>query len=284
MGGTADVTARLIAEKLRGSYAQTSLVDSRSGAGGRIAVDAPPADGATFLMTPISTIAIYPHVFKSLSYNPFKHLAPVSLAATFTLGLAIGPAVPAPSPACEACWTGCAQTRKWAVYGSPSAGTAPHFLGAQISQISGMALQQVPYRGSVPGISDLMGGQIPLMITALATFCRISTPQAACDRNLGGDPLALCASGADLGRIGISQHRVRRVAGFVCPGQDSSTADLGGVGAALRAGSIGEQMRTFMSVFGLEPRTSSPEELASLMRVDFERWAPIIKATGFTAE
>ena len=95
MGGTADVTARLIAEKLRGSYAQTSLVDSRSGAGGRIAVDAPPADGATSLMTPMSTIAIYPHVFKSLSYNPFKHLAPVSLAATFTLGLAIGPAVPA---------------------------------------------------------------------------------------------------------------------------------------------------------------------------------------------
>ena len=285
MGGTADVTARLIAEKLRGSYAQTSLVDSRSGAGGRIAVDAPPADGATSLMTPMSTIAIYPHVFKSLSYNPFKHLAPVSLAATFTLGLAIGPAVPASVTDVRGLldWMRAnpkmgglrvALGRHHTAF-SGSADLADFGHGIAASALSRLRSRHLRSDGRADSFDDHRPGRL---------FAASRLRQAACDRNLGGDPLALCASGADLGRIGISQHRVRRVAGFVCPGQDSSTADLGGVGAALRAGGIGEQMRTFMSVFGLEPRTSSPEELASLMRVDFERWAPIIKATGFTAE
>lgn len=172
-GGNADATARRVAERLRGSYASAVVVETRTGAGGRIAIEAvknAAPDGATLLVTPMSTMSIYPHVYKKLSYSPFTDLTPVSIAATFANALAVGPAVPDLVKSIGELLEWMAKAPSRAVYGSPSAGTAPHFLGAQIAQLAGVRLVHVPYRGSVPGVADLIGGQIPLMITALGDF------------------------------------------------------------------------------------------------------------------
>jgi tripartite-type tricarboxylate transporter receptor subunit TctC len=286
-GGTADVTARLVSEKLRGSYAKAAIVESRTGAGGRIAIDvvkASRADGGTLLLTPMSTMAIYPHVFRSLSYNPFKDLAPVSLASTFALGLAIGPAVPASVTTLAGLLDWIKSNPAQAVYGSPSAGTSPHFLGAQISQLSGIKLVQVPYRGSIPGVTDLIGGQIPLMITSLGDFLpyrasgklRIIACSEATRSRFAPDVPTLAESGFP--SIMFSEWL-----GLFAPAKTPPRL-VALASASIRSLASDKEARNAMGVFGLEPKTSSPEELGALMRSDFDRWAPIIKATGFTAD
>ena len=99
-GGTADATSRRIGDKIGGSaYSRNAaVVENKPGAGGRIAcevVKAAPADGSTLLLTPYSCTAIYPHIYRTLSYEPFKDFVPVSIAAVMTHALTVGPMVPA---------------------------------------------------------------------------------------------------------------------------------------------------------------------------------------------
>jgi tripartite-type tricarboxylate transporter receptor subunit TctC len=287
VGGTADVTARRMSEKLRGPYANTVVVDSRTGAGGRIAIDfvtSSPPDGSTLLTAPMSTMAIYPHVFKNIKYDPFKDLVPVSLAATFALALAVGPLVPASVTNVKELLAWMKKTPGAAVYGSPSAGTSPHFLGAQISQVSGVELLHIPYRGSVPGVLELMGGQIPLMITSLGDFLpqmasgkiRILATSEATRSRFAPDVPTLAESG-------FPAIKVTEWIGFFAPAKTPPQI-VASASAALRAGGISKDIREGMGLFGLEAKASAPEELAKQMRADFDAWAPIIKATGFTAE
>ena len=96
-GGTVDVTARRIADKLRDVIAKSVVVENRTGAGGQIALSAlktSPADGLTLLVTPMSMLGIYPHTYKKLPYDPVADFLPVSQAVRFDFGLAVGPLVP----------------------------------------------------------------------------------------------------------------------------------------------------------------------------------------------
>ncbi len=99
-GGTADATSRRIGDKLAGSgfTRNGAVVENKTGAAGRIAIDTVkngPADGSSLLLTPYSMMAIYPHIYKALSYDPIKDFAPVCMASSMSHGLAVGPMVPA---------------------------------------------------------------------------------------------------------------------------------------------------------------------------------------------
>jgi tripartite-type tricarboxylate transporter receptor subunit TctC len=134
-GGTADTTSRRIGEKLMGtSFSKNAaVVDNKTGAAGRIAIDVVkngPADGSSLLLTPYSMMAVYPHIYKSLSYDPFKDFAPVCMASSMAHGLAVGPMVPATVKTVKDFVAWCKANPKDANYGSPAAGSTPHFLGA----------------------------------------------------------------------------------------------------------------------------------------------------------
>lgn len=287
VGGNADVTARQLAEKLQGAYARVSIVESKTGAGGRIAAEAvklAPADGATLLLAPMSAMAIYPHVYKHLSYRPADDFAAVSLAATFALGLGVGPAVPATV-------TDIRQLLAWmrahpaqAQFGSPSAGTSAHFLGVQLSQNSGVPMVHVPYRGSVPGVSDLIGGQIPLMVTALGDFLP----------HLGAGKLRLIATSAPqrsrfapevptLEESGFPALSVVEWLGVFAPAH-TQRALVVSASTALRSAAADPGYARALATFGLEARTSTPAQLAEWLERDLARWGPIVRDSGFTAE
>jgi tripartite-type tricarboxylate transporter receptor subunit TctC len=181
-GGTTDVTARRVAEKLRGGYAVSTAVENRTGAGGQIALTAlkqAPADGSTFALTPMSMLGIYPHTYKKLPYDPVADFQPVSQAVRFDFGFAVGPMVPASVRSLAEFVTWCKANPTLANYGSPAAGSVPHFVAELFGRAAGIDLKHAPYRGTQPAIVDLMGGQIASVSGPVGEFLQ-HLPPAGC--------------------------------------------------------------------------------------------------------
>src|SRR4030095_5935559 len=161
-GGTTAVMERKVADKLRGPYARVAIVENRPGAGGQLGVVAlkdSPADGSTLLLTPSSMLTIYPHTYRTLQYK-LEDVAPVSLAMYTQHVLSVAPGVPESVKSLKDFFAWTKTNPDKAVYGSPGAGPTPHLMGGLIGKASGAELRHVAYRGSAPGIQDLLGGQI----------------------------------------------------------------------------------------------------------------------------
>jgi tripartite-type tricarboxylate transporter receptor subunit TctC len=180
-GGTIDVLARRTADRLRGQYATSMVVENKPGAAGQIGVitlkDANP-DGSALLLTPSSMLSIYPYTYPKLQYG-LDDVAPVSLGAFINHGLAVGPGVPAEVKTLKdfLAWSKANPTK--ANFGSPGAGSMPHMIGILLGKFAGVELRHIPYRGSVPGVQDLLGGQIASFAGPLATTSPMSKP-ASC--------------------------------------------------------------------------------------------------------
>ena len=171
-GGSADLLARLLAEGLKNDFSSV-IVENKPGAGGRISLDALKAsapDGATLALSPFSCTSIYPHVYSKLTYDPVRDFVPVSIAAVMHHGLAVGPLVPASVKTVKEFIEWARANPKEANYGSPAAGSTPHFIGAMLGINNGVELKHVPYRGSVPGVTDVVGGQVASMVTPSGDF------------------------------------------------------------------------------------------------------------------
>ena len=162
-GGSADATARLIAEKMSASLGQPVIVENRPGAGGRIAAQAvkdAAADGNTLMLVPMAVMVVQPVVFKSIKYDTTKDFTPIGNAVTFPLALAAGSATPAKTMAELMTWIKANPNQ--ANYGSPATGSLPHFLGEMLGQAAGVRMQHVPYQGGAPLMAALLGGQLPM--------------------------------------------------------------------------------------------------------------------------
>ncbi|MDP3223770.1 MAG: tripartite tricarboxylate transporter substrate-binding protein, partial [Rubrivivax sp.] len=174
-GSAGDIACRRVAERVGGTaYAKNAaIVENRPGAGGRIALDglrAAPTDGSVLAMTPFSCVSIYPHVYKKLSYDPVADFMPVSIAAIMHHGLAVGPVVPDSVKDVKGFVAWAKANPDKANYGSPAAGSTPHFLGALLGLSQNAEMKHIPYRGSVPGITDVVGGQLAAMFTPAGDF------------------------------------------------------------------------------------------------------------------
>ena len=158
-GGSADILARLIANALRDDY--SAIVDNKAGAGGRIAlsyVKAAKPDGQTVIVLPSGPMVLFPHVYKKLDYDAVKDFTPISQIARFQFGVVSGPATKAKNIADMVSKTKSDPTS--ASYGTPGAGTLPHFMGVLLEQSTGMSLNHVPFQGGAPANNALLGGHI----------------------------------------------------------------------------------------------------------------------------
>ena len=136
-GGTVDTLARRVATQITGGYAKSAVVENKTGAGGQIAITtlkAAPADGATLLATPMSMLGIYPHTYKKLPYDPVADVTPVSLGVVFDMGFAVGPQVPASVKTVPEFLEWCKANPTGANFGSPAAGSVPHFIGVLLGR------------------------------------------------------------------------------------------------------------------------------------------------------
>jgi tripartite-type tricarboxylate transporter receptor subunit TctC len=288
-GGTADAVCRRVAEKLSGSaYTKNPvIVENKPGAGGRIAIEAikvAPADGSQLLLTPFSCMSLYPHIYKKLSYDPFNDFVPVSIAATIHMGLAVGPLVPASVKTVKDYISWAKANIKDANYGSPAAGSTPHFLGALLGLNTNTDLKHVAYRGSVPGIADVIGGQIASMFTPAGDF--LQNHRAGKLRLLatsGKERLPFSTDVPTFAESGFPDLVVEEWFGFYAPAK-TPAAVIASANTNINLALKDKTVIDNLGLIGLIARGSTPTEMDKSQRDESKKWEPLIKQIGFTAD
>jgi tripartite-type tricarboxylate transporter receptor subunit TctC len=287
-GGTSDATARRVGEKIRGDYVRDAvIVENKTGAGGRIAIDTVKAaapDGKTFLLAPHSTLSIYPYIYKQLSYNSFEDFIPVSMGSVFSIGFAVGPMVPDSVKTLKDFAAWCKANPTKANYGSPAPGSTPHFTGWMIGNQLGVEMKHVPYRGSVPGVQDVAGGQIAAMCTPVGDFLqmakagrlRILATSASKRSRFTPEVPTFAESGVD-----TVQHE-EWFAFFAPKGTPANLIQAASTSIAKALAS--QDVRDGLGTFGLEAQGSSSATLGRALKFEYDNWGPIVKRIGFTAE
>jgi tripartite-type tricarboxylate transporter receptor subunit TctC len=287
-GSAGDSVARRVAEKLAGSaYTKNpGVVENKPGAGGRIAVEtlkASPADGTVLALAPVSALAVYPHIYPKLSYKQ-QDVTQVSIGAIMFHGLAIGPAVPAEVKTLKDFLTWAKANPDRANYGSPGAGSMPHLLGALLGLRAGVALRHVPYRGTVPSITDLVGGQVSAAMNPSGDYLQYMK---------AGRVRVLATSGRQRSpylpdvptftELGYPDVTSEEWFGFYAPAR-TPAATLASANAAINQALRDKAVIDSLALVGLLAHGSSAQDMAADQKAEFERWAPLVKQIGFTAE
>ena len=288
-GSAGDSVARRVGEKMAGSaYTRNAaVVENKPGAGGRIALEvlkAAPADGSVLALSPFSCTSIYPHIYKKLSYDPVKDVVPVSIAAVMHHGLAVGPLVPASVKNVKDFLAWAKANPDQASYGSPAAGSTPHFIGALLGINNGVELKHVPYRGSIPGVTDVVGGQIAAMVTPSGDF--IANHKAGKLRLIATSGRArspFSPEVATLAEQGYAELTTEEWFGFYAPAKTPASV-IASANAAINAAIKDKAVIDSLAVVGLIAQGSTVEEMARSQGAEFERWGPLVKKVGFTAE
>ncbi len=283
-GGSVDVIARVLAEKMRVSLGQNVIVENKPGAAGRLVMGelkrAAP-DGQTLVLTPSGGLVIAPWLYTNIGYDPVKDFTPISRVVTFDFAVTAGPGAPQGDLKSVLAWMKANPGK--ANYGTSGAGTVPHFAGLLLGQATGVPLTHVPYRGGAPAAQDLIGGQIPLMVdTASETLehhkagkVRViavtgeqrskALPEVPTLKEQGIDMTADAFFGL-YGPHGMSADTAARI--------DRAVAD------ALKDPAVQDKIRGF----GLVPSHAGGAELAATQAAHLKRWEAPIKASGYKAE
>jgi tripartite-type tricarboxylate transporter receptor subunit TctC len=286
-GGTSDAICRRVAERIAPAYAKAAFVENKTGAGGQIAVqfvkNAAP-DGATILQTPMSMLGIYPHIYKKLPYDPVADLAPVSLGCTFDFGFAVGPAVPASVKDLPEFLAWCKANPALATFGSPAAGSTPHFIGVLLGRSAGVDIKHAAFRGTQAAVLDMIGGQIPAVSGPVGEFTQhVAAGKCRLLGVSGATRSPFAPNTPTFVEQGLKDFVYDEWFGFFLPAKTPSDT-VTRLNTALRAALAAPETVNGLAAMGLEAKSSTPAELASRLKADTERWRPLVKAIGFTAD
>jgi tripartite-type tricarboxylate transporter receptor subunit TctC len=283
-GGSPDVMARTIAQRLQDAWGQPVVVENRPGGGGNIGTEAvvkSPADGYTWLLAPHNVMVTNPY-FTKTTWDPLKELAPVTVVAKVPFVLVVHPSVQANSVK-ELIALAKANPGKLN-YGSSGPGQPQHLGGELFNSLAGTEIVHVPYKGAVPAVTDLLAGRIQVWIGAINTL--LPHIKAGTLRVLGAVPAKRYASFPDIPTIAESG----------LPGYDMdvwlATMVPAGVPADIVAKIQAEIAKTLaapeikerLAQQGIEATSSTTAELAALIRSDYARYGKLIKDAGIKTD
>jgi tripartite-type tricarboxylate transporter receptor subunit TctC len=227
-------------------------------------------------------MAVVPHVYADITYDPVKDFAPVALGATFQFAIAAGPQSGAKNWNEFVAWAKANPGK--ASYATSGAGSLPHFVGVLLSRGIGVEMLHVPYKGSAAYINDLVGGQIPAAVDAIADLTEL---------HRAGRVTILASSGArrstalpdvpTFGELGVKDVEAMGWFGFFAPAKTPRPvveALNRAINRALQSPDVVEKL----SKVGMDPATSTPEELGRIVAADYAKWGPVVKASGFKPE
>ena len=283
-GAGLDAMTRLVAEKMRVSLGHAVVVENRPGAAGRLAMEAvkaAPPDGSTIVMTPLVTVVTAPHIYKDLRYDAFTDFAPVAHAANFLFAFAVGPEVPAKNLAEYVALV--KRDPKFGNYASAATGSLPHFFSLLFADTAGISMTHIGYRGTAQAMTDLMGGQISAFMGTVSDLVA---------QHRAGKLRVLATSGAQRARdlpdvptfaeLGYKVEGSGWYGAYAPARTPRETIDRlsAAMVEALRAPDVREKLEGL----GMDPTGLPASELGRIHRTDYDKWGPVIRASGFKPE
>ena len=279
-GGGTDIVARLLAQRLNETLGEPVVVDNRGGAGSTLGTDIvtkAPADGYTMLLGNIS-LAFNTWLYKSLPYNAVRDLAPVSMVAVQPNIVVVHPSVPAKSVR-EFADFARANPGKLS-YASAGAGSGTHLAGEMLKDRLKIDMLHVPYKGTGPAVTDLIGGQVQVMISTFAS----ALPHVRSGR--------LRALGVTSARRSAATPEVPTLIEAGVPDYDYSTwyalfmpagtprAVIDKVNQATRRTLAADDIKQKFDAQGVEPWSNTADELGAYLRAETAKWGKVVKAAG----
>jgi tripartite-type tricarboxylate transporter receptor subunit TctC len=231
------------------------------------------------LVTPVATMAIYPHSFAGrLRYDPFKDFVPVAHLSNFQLGFGVNADVPAKTLAEYV--AAVKKNPKLGFYASAAPGSIPHFFGVMFAKAAGIELTHVPYKGTAPALQALAGGEVAAISTVAADIgtlvksgkARLLAVSGASRAAAFPDVPTFKESGYDL--VALPWYAM-----FAPAGTPKAVIDKTSQAAIAAIHDPGVHAK--LEQMGLEPTGLGPDELAKILKADYEKWGPPIRASGF---
>ncbi len=283
-GGTTDILARSLAEKMAADLKQPVIVENRQGAGGNVGADSVAKsrpDGYTMLLSSAGPLTINQHLYARLSYDPMRHFAPVSLLAQVPIMLVTHPAKPFKTVA-EMIAYAKANPGKLS-YGSQGNGTTSHLTMELLKHQAGLNIVHVPYRGSAPATTDMLGGTIDLMFDNSPSTLPHVTAQKL--RALGVASAQRVAAMDSVPALSETVKGFESTAWFaLVVATGTPDAVIQQLNRAVNTALAQNDMKEKFAASGVQLLGGKPEDLARHMRSESEKWAEVVRASGAKLE
>ena len=285
-GGTTDAFARRVADKLRGTYANTVIVDNKPGAGGQLGVvtlKSAPADGAHILYSPASMLTIYPHSYTRLSYTQ-ADVTPIGMGHSTDHALVVGPAVPDSVKNAKDFVEWARANPGKASIGNPAAGSMPHLLAGRLAMLGNVQTTNVPFAGSGPAIPQVLGGQLAGMSSPLGDWVQHHrSGKARILATSGPDRSVYTPDVATYREQGFGELVVREWFGFFAPAA-ASDAVKENLNSALRAAMGQQDIRDFVTPLAANLEASTAADHVRRLAADSDMARRLVQALGFKAD
>jgi len=284
-GGSTDLLARALGQKLAESLAQPVVIDNRPGAGGSIGAEAAARaapDGHTLMMGHLGTLAVNPAIYKNLPYDPVKSFAPVSLMAIVPSVLVVNTQVPVASAA-ELIAYARAHPGKLA-YGSAGNGSTSHLTTEYFKLATGIDVLHVPYKGVGPMLTDLISGQLSMGLNgapAVMPHVAAGRLRALAVSSLGR--LHALPQVPTLDEAGVKGFDASGWYGIVAPA-GTLPAIVAKLNAEIRRSLQTADLRARLDSEGALPAPGTPEEFAAFIQAEIARWGAVLKRAGVQAQ
>ena len=281
-GGPTDIVARPVAQMLGDALGQTIFIDNRGGAGGAIGADAvakATPDGYTILMGTVGTAAINASLYKKLAYDAVNDFTPIGTVAGAPIVAVAHPS--APFATLQELVAKARATPNMIPYGSAGNGTPGHLAGALFCTAAGIQLQHVPYKGSAPALSDLLGGQIPLMFDPLqSVLTHVSAGKLRALAVTSTQRAAAIPSVPTVAESGWKNFETSAWWAVFAPAKLSADVTRR-LAASLQQIVAGPEFAARLTPLGLQP-LSRP--LAEFQKSEIAKWGAAVRATGLSLD
>ena len=284
-GQATDLVARLLAERLGPALGETVIVENRPGQGGSIALASltqSPADGHTLVLAPLASLVVNPHLYKSVGYNTRRDFAPVALVADLPMLLVVNPALPVKSVA-ELIAYAKANPEKLA-HPSSGNGTLSHLGMEVLKQRAGITILHVPYRGSVPAMTDLMTGIVGVaMDTVAVTEPFIRGDKMRLIASAYGKRVAAFPDTPTVAEQGFAEIDLSAWLGIVASAA-TPKARVERLGAEINKIIQSPEIVAKLTGLGAIPRAEGPADFGVFLASEDARWSAVVKASGLRIE
>jgi len=283
-GGPTDIVARTVGQQLTLALSQPVVVDNRPGAGGVVGADLAAksaADGYTLLLCSTGAMAINPGLLASMPYDPVRDLAPITLVVTIPYLLLVNPAYPAQSVKELLALT---RARPGQLnYGSAGTGTTSHLAMELFRSMAGIQVTHVPYKGSAPAATDLVGGQLQLLFDAPPSslpFVRSGRLRALGISTLRRTPLL--PDMPTIHEAGVPGYEVLTWSG-ICAPAGTPKAVVARLNEAIVQGVTSRETRDRFAALGADVVANSPDEYRKFILAELAKWSRVIREAGVVA-